>query len=242
MTESPQLIEVSVVAAPFVVWPALRNPSLIRRWYSWNHEGLEDEIRQIFLDGVTSEDADARILHLASGDRFSLHEHEGTTLVRINRAPRGSDPVAADRYDDITQAWATFLQFLKFGIEWHGLADRRTMLLRGSVAEDSSARQLLGLDEIADMKTGDRFRIVASTGDLLSGVVFFDNDHQTVVTVEDLGPGLLAFGEQRACPTRPGSGVQILLGAYGLDDEEWAELEERWAGWWADQLSTDSVT
>ncbi|WP_072691433.1 hypothetical protein [Rhodococcus marinonascens] len=242
MTESPPVIEMSVVATPSVVWPALRDPELIKCWHGWDYEGLDEEIRQIYLDGVAAEDAGAYSLLLTSGDRFSLHEHEGTTLVRITRAPRGRDPAVLDWYDDITEGWTTFLQFLKFGIEWHGLDERRTLFLEGSATVGDTARHLLGLDEITGLKVGERFRTVADTGDQLSGFVFFIGDHQTVVTVDDLGPGLLEFGEQPVTSTRPNGGSQILLGAYGLDDEEWGELEERWTRWWRARPSAEPST
>ncbi|MFC9764462.1 SRPBCC domain-containing protein [Rhodococcus jostii] len=231
MTESQPVIEVSVAAAPSVVWPALRDPELIRRWHGWDYAGLADEIREIYFDDV-KEDAAAFTLALNGADKFSLHEHEGTTLVRITRPPRSGDPAADDWYDDVTEGWTTFLQFLKFGIERHGLDERRTLFLEGPVAEGDSARHLLGLDKLEGMTVGDHFTVVAETGDLLHGVVCFVGEHQTAVSVDDLGPGLLQFGEQPVNAARPNGGAQILLATYDLDDEEWAELEERWREWW----------
>lgn len=90
MTESQPVIEVAVAAAPSVVWQALRDPELIRRWHGWDYAGLADEIREIYFDDVT-EDAAACTLALNGADTFSLHEHEGTTLVRITRPPRSGD-------------------------------------------------------------------------------------------------------------------------------------------------------
>ncbi len=104
MTESQPVIEVSVAATPSVVWPALRDPELIRRWHGWDYAGLADEIREIYFDDVT-EDAAAFTLALNGADKFSLHEHEGTTLVRITRPPRSGDPAADDWYDDVTEGW-----------------------------------------------------------------------------------------------------------------------------------------
>ncbi|MFC9834787.1 SRPBCC domain-containing protein [Rhodococcus sp. NPDC127530] len=241
MTESQPVIEVSVAAAPSVVWSALRDPELIRRWHGWDYAGLADEIREIYFDDVT-EDAAAFTLALNGADRFSLHEHEGTTLVRITRPPRSGDPAADDWYDDVTEGWTTFLQFLKFGIERHALDERRTLFLEGPVADGDSARHLLGLDKLEGMTVGDHFTVVAETGDLLHGVVCFVGEHQTAVSVDDLGPGLLQFGEQPVNAARPNGGAQILLAAYDLDDEEWAELEERWTQWWQARPGAEPAT
>nr|WP_271212729.1 hypothetical protein [Rhodococcus wratislaviensis]GLK39435.1 hypothetical protein GCM10017611_63050 [Rhodococcus wratislaviensis] len=241
MTESQLVIEVAVAAAPSVVWQALRDPELIRRWHGWDYAGLADEIREIYFDDVT-EDAAACTLALNGADTFSLHEHEGTTLVRITRPPRSGDPAADDWYDDVTEGWTTFLQFLKFGIERHGLDERRTLFLEGPVAEGDSARHLLGLDKLEGMTVGDHFTVVAETGDLLHGVVCFVGEHQTAVSVDDLGPGLLQFGEQPVNAARPHGGAQILLAAYDLDDEEWAELDERWREWWQARPGAEPAT
>ncbi|CAG7584374.1 hypothetical protein ACVH9Z_08785 [Rhodococcus opacus] len=241
MTESQPVIEVAVAAAPSVVWQALRDPELIRRWHGWDYAGLADEIREIYFDDVT-EDAAACTLALNGADTFSLHEHEGTTLVRITRPARSGDPAADDWYDDVTEGWTTFLQFLKFGIERHGLDERRTLFLEGPVAEGDSARHLLGLDKLEGMTVGDHFTVVAETGDLLHGVVCFVGEHQTAVSVDDLGPGLLQFGEQPVNAARPHGGAQILLAAYDLDDEEWAELDERWREWWQARPGAEPAT
>ncbi|AWK71359.1 hypothetical protein CBI38_06975 [Rhodococcus oxybenzonivorans] len=231
MTDTQPVIEVSVAAAPSVVWPALRDPELIRRWHGWDYDGLDAEIQEIYFRDVTENPAEYS-LALAGGDLFTLHEHEGTTLVRITRPSRDSSPDAAEWYDDVTEGWTTFLQFLKFGIERHGLAERRTLFLEGPVAQGDSAQHLLGLDKITGSRPGAHFSAVSATGDLLSGVVCFVGEHQTAVSVDDLGPGLLQFGEQPVNSARPHGGAQILLAVYGLDEEEFRELEQRWTEWW----------
>ncbi|WP_213573248.1 hypothetical protein [Rhodococcus sp. USK13] len=241
MTDTQPVIGVSVAAAPSVVWPALRDPELIRRWHGWDYDGLDAEIEEIYFRDVT-EDPATYSLALAGGDRFTLHEHEGTTLVRITRPPRDSSPDAGDWYDDVTEGWTTFLQFLKFGIERHGLAERRTLFLEGPVAQGDSAQHLLGLDKITGARPGDHFSAVSAAGDLLSGVVCFVGEHQTAVSVDDLGPGLLQFGEQPVNSARPHGGAQILLAVYGLDEEEFRELEERWTEWWQARPSAGPAT
>lgn len=227
-------VEVVVAAAPAVVWPALRDPDLIRRWHGWDYDGLAEEIRKIYVDGAVADDA-RHTLALDGGDRFTLSEHEGTTIVRITRAPRGTNPDHDDYYEDITEGWTTFLQFLAFGIERHGLDERRTIYLEGPVAQGDSARSLLGLDALEGMAVGDRFSVTADPGDLLQGVVCFVGAHQSAISIDDLGPGLLSMCELPITAQRPRGGAQILLATYNVSDEEFDELEARWNEWWRER-------
>jgi uncharacterized protein YndB with AHSA1/START domain len=52
----PVIAEVEVAAPADAVWRALREPAEIRRWFGWDYEGLDEEIRQIFVDGAKADD------------------------------------------------------------------------------------------------------------------------------------------------------------------------------------------
>jgi hypothetical protein len=233
-------IEVTVAAPPEEVWPALRDPELIRRWHGWHYDGgaeggggLDDEIKIIYATGVT-EDPDARVLQLGDGDRISLHPAAGGgTVVRVTRAPRGADPEWAAYYDDVTEGWWTFLQQLRFAIERHQLADRRTLMLAGPAAGDGSLAGALGLSGVAGQPPGTGYRVTVATGEELSGSVWARAERQLVLTVDGLGDGLLVLAEQPRTEHRPDGGRMLLLTGYGLDDAGFAELEARWSGWWA---------
>ncbi|RZQ63017.1 SRPBCC family protein [Amycolatopsis suaedae] len=214
MTDTPR-IEVTIAAPPDQVWQALRDPDLIRRWHGWHFDGLDAEIRTIFVDDVTA-DADAHVLTAGGGDRFSLHPTERGTTVRVTRAPRGTDPEWAAYYDDITEGWITFLHQLRFGLERHGLAERTTVFLA-----DLPARPLYAL--VPDLPaTGERYSAELPTGDRVRGTVYARTDHQTFLTVDEFGDGLLAVAE------KPG---MLVLTAYGLDATAAADLERRWTAW-----------
>jgi hypothetical protein len=212
MQPDTAVIEVTVAASAGTVWVALREPELIRRWHGWNVDGLAEEVRTIYLNGVV-EDPDTRTLEITGGDRFTLHEVPGGTTVRIERAPEGSDPDWADDYDDITRGWWTFLQQLRFAVERHALAERRTVVLDGASVEVS-----------VPAPVGAAYR--AAFGEELSGTVGARRPGQLALTVDGWGAGLL--GDTR----QPDGGTQLVLTTYGLDDDAFDALEARWGTWW----------
>lgn len=243
MTELPDgpVIEVTVAAPADAVWAALRDPDLIRRWHGWDLEELAEEIRTIYLNGVT-EDPVARTLDIAGGDRFTLHELSDTsTIVRITQAPRGSDPDWVDYYDDITEGWWTFLQQLRFAVERHGLAERRTIIFHGLLAEPRPVLDAAGLQSLRAVEPGAAYRAVAPSGEELSGTLWARRSSQVALTVDGWGDGLLILADQPVNPHRPEGGAMLLLTTYGLDDAELAALEARWGAWWEKHRAPDPL-
>ena len=228
MTEPNEIvIEVTVAAAPEVVWQALRDPALIRRWHGWNDPSLDEEITLIYADPDT-EDPTARTFAIGSGDRFSVHDTSAGTVVRITRPPKGTNPEWDDFYDDITEGWTTFLEQLRFGVEQHDLRERQTLMLEGSARSDP--RDSLGIDVAATGST--RYQADSATGDQLTGTVRLRARNQVVVTVDDWGPGLLVVGKQPVNSQRPQGGWQVVLTTYGLSEQAHADLAQRWESWW----------
>lgn len=224
-------IEVTVAAPADEVWRALRDPVLISRWHGWHYDELADEVRIIYADDVV-EDPERQVLTLGGGDRFSLHPAPGGgTVVRITRAPRGTNPEWDAYYDDITEGWTTFLQQLRFGLERHGLAERRTLLLQGGLrAPRTPALAELGLAPVAELPVGAHYDATAAPGDALSGEVYARSEHQHTLTVDGLG--LLVVAQQEPSPSRPNGLVMLLFTAYGLDDAVFGDFEKRWTAWW----------
>jgi hypothetical protein len=244
MTEQPDrpVIEVTVAAPADDVWVALRDPDLIRRWHGWDIDELAEEIRTIYLNGVV-EDPVAHTLEITGGDRFTLHPgpDDNTTIVRITQAPRGSDPDWADYYDDITEGWWTFLQQLRFAVERHGLAERRTFLVHGLLAEPRPAVEAAGLRALDAHPVGSPYSAVAPTGEELSGTVWARSPSQLVLTVDGWGDGLLVLADQPVNPHRPVGGTMVLLTTYGLADSDFAALESRWGAWWEKHRASDPL-
>jgi hypothetical protein len=230
MSETPR-IEVTVAAPIETVWSVLRDPDLIARWHGWDCDELAEEIRTIYINGVIA-DPDTYTMELSDGDRFTLHEVPGGILVRITRAPRDPDSDWAEYYDDINEGWWTFLQQLRFTVERHGVAERRTLFLGGRLAEAQPVVDAAGLGDAAVLPVGAPYRATAVTGDPLAGTVWARAANQLVLTVEGWGDGLLVLAEQPVTPHRPDGGAMALLTTYGQDDAGYAALASRWTAWW----------
>lgn len=230
MSDAPR-VEVTVAAPVETVWSALREPDLIRRWHGWEIEGLAEEVRTIYLNGVTA-DPDARTIELTEGDRFSLHEVPGGVLIRVTRSPLDPDSDWAEYYDDITEGWWTFLQQLRFAVERHGLAERRTLFLDGQLIGRQPAVDAAGVGAAAGLPVGVAYRVQAAAGDALAGTVWARGAHQVALTVDGWGDGLLVLGEQPVNPHRPDGGAMAVLTTYGLTDDAFDELTARWTAWW----------
>jgi uncharacterized protein YndB with AHSA1/START domain len=233
-TDSPPQIEVTIKAPPELVWRALRDPELIRRWHGWHIKdgGLDEEVRIIYQDGVT-EDPDALEFELSDHDRFSLHPTAEGTIVRVTRGPRSDAGEWAAYYEDINEGWQTFLEQLRFAVERHELAERRTVMLDGTLRSRAPLVDALGLSEVAKLPPGAPYRAAIATGEQLSGRVWERRTNQLLLTVDAAGDGLLVLVEMPRAAHRPDGGVLVVLTAYGLDDAAFETLRARWSQWWA---------
>jgi uncharacterized protein YndB with AHSA1/START domain len=119
----PVIVEVVIAAPVETVWRALRDPAEIRRWFGWDHEGLDEEIRFIFAEHSTADD-EAHVLDGGDGGRIALEPQGDRTVVRVTRAaPAGGWEGV---YDEINEGWLTFIQQLRFYLERHPGQERRT--------------------------------------------------------------------------------------------------------------------
>jgi uncharacterized protein YndB with AHSA1/START domain len=216
--EEPFRIELTIAAPVDEVWRWMRDPDLIRRWHGWEIEdgGLEAEIDHIYRQSFTGDEA-AHTLS-GKGDTFSLHDAgAGRTLVRLVRGAPSDNPEMAAYYDDVNEGWTTFLHQLRFAMERHPGADRRTVFVSGPKTDPLAA---LGLTEVATRAPGSRYT-AEPAGEPAAGEVWFRSANQCGITVDGWGDGLLVAG--------PGMAV---LTTYGLDDTAIKELRTRWEQWW----------
>jgi uncharacterized protein YndB with AHSA1/START domain len=116
----PVILEVVVAAPADVVWRALREPGEIRRWFGWDYDGLDEEIRFIFAEESTADD-EARVLDGGPGGTIALEAQGDRTVVRVSRA------ATEGAYDEVNEGWITFVQQLRFYLERHRGRDRRTV-------------------------------------------------------------------------------------------------------------------
>ena len=231
MTSEPVVIEITLPAPVETVWGAFRDPAVIRRWFGWDYDGLEDEIRMIFVDGTVASEAD-RTLHIG-GHLFTLDGQGPQTVVRVTRAAPvdPSDGMDWDAYyDDVDEGWISFLQQLRFVLARHPDATRRTVYRNGEAlaTEPRAATDLLGLDPVG---SSGPYSATTTVGDVLTGEVWFRTERQLGLTVDGWGDGLLLI-TQSPSVNPPYGAAAMFLCTYGLDEDAVAELEERWGRWW----------
>jgi hypothetical protein len=225
MTEQTPRIEVTIAAPVDAVWRALREPQQIRHWHGWDDPGLDAEIQLIYLDEdkIRVSEAD-RTLEVQGGDLFELTDLGGRTRVRLTRAPRGGNPEWAAYYDDITEGWTTFLHQLRFALERHPGDARRTLFFMGKPRQRGMLLTALApADAPTPMTTEEWFR----------------SDHQVGHTVKEWGDGLLVVGTAPPSPTKPEGGAMAVLSTYGLTEDALAQLQSRWAAWWAERYESE---
>jgi hypothetical protein len=138
----PVIVEVVIAAPVETVWRALRDPAEIRNWFGWDYEGLEEEIRFIFLEAAKADD-DARVLDGGSEGVIALEDRGGETVVRVTRAaPAGSWEGV---YDEVNEGWLTFFQQLRFYLERHPGRERRTVQIETGGEEWFRTEKQLGV-------------------------------------------------------------------------------------------------
>ena len=229
--EARPQVEVTISAPVDEVWDALRSKDKIRHWMGWEYDGLDGEIDLIFFT-ETVEDADTRTLTLHGGDEIRLEADDDGTRVTLTRAARGDNPDWDAYYEDITEGWVTFLQQLRFAVERHPGAVRRTLSFVGG--NDNSVDLLDALD-LGDIPAGTPFR-KDLLGQDVGGELWFRSELQLGISVDAWGDGLLVVSSAEPSPRKPNGAAMAILSTYGLDDSQLAELEARWRPWWTEQF------
>src|SRR5688572_7899414 len=104
-------VEVVVAASRDAVWRALTEPAEIRRWFGWDYDGLDEEIRFIFVDHADPVPPD-RIRFdddgTAPSTTIELDAEGERTQVRLV----ASGDERGDEFDEIEEGWRTFLEQL----------------------------------------------------------------------------------------------------------------------------------
>lgn len=216
------------------VWLAFRDPELVRRWYGWEFDGLDEEIKAQFTEGAVI-DRENRTIHIG-GHLFTFTPREGTTHLQVSRLP----PVTPDedidwdlQYDDIEEDWVRFLQQLRFAIARHPLQRRRTLFRAGAARSGmpTPLGDLLGLAGAVRTPAGEPYVAEVGTGDRLEGEVWYRTTLQFGATVDGWGDGLLIVTHPPSA-AEPFGLATLTLTTYGLDAETFADLERRWGRWW----------
>lgn len=237
-TRKQVLVDITIAAPIEAVWSALRDPGQIQNWFGWDAPSLADEIKYIFVDRATGEEANRALqFHEWEGEgiseRVELTSVAGGTRVRLVRS--GGAPIDwTGVYEDISQGWINFFQQLRLALEKHAGESRRTIYLSGpSRAGIGEPSQELGLGPTTNLAPGARYSAQLSVGDKASGEVWYRTHFQTALTVEQWGNGLLVVTDMGVSPSRPNGGGSVLLTTYGLSDADFDALRQKWTDWWS---------
>ncbi|WP_117210956.1 SRPBCC family protein [Allorhizocola rhizosphaerae] len=202
----PFRVETTIDAPREVVWRALTTPSVIREWFGWDDEGLEGEIRYIFVDHAKHLPPDR--ITLALGQELQL-EADGPHRTVVRAVLPGSLDEAdwEDIFDAIEEGWRTFFEQLRFMVA-HSGSGRHTLRLGGK-AKPSVATDLARSIGGHEVWHRSRYQLMFATPDgRLVGLMAespLDDDAE--------GP------------------ISLQVTAYGPDgdDNGHAELRDRWA-------------
>ena len=232
--EDHVLVEVTVPAPADAVWAALRDPAKIKDWFGWDADGLKDEIDFIFITHAEADDVNRIVTFVGVNDRYEVEARGEASLVRVVRsAPAGS---WTDVFDGMIEGWISFTWQLAFAFARHPGQPRRTIFFSGPPREDRLARSLLGMDAIP--APGEPWSMPLGPHAAGSGHVWFVARHQTGVTVDAWGDGLLVVVDQPPSEKNPRGTTMLTLTTYGLDDAAFADLQGRWQGWWDQRFET----
>jgi uncharacterized protein YndB with AHSA1/START domain len=129
----PYRVEITVNADRDTVWRAMTDIEQIRQWFGWDYDGIDGEIRYIFVDQMKHEPP-ARMTDQDGSWYIELVAEGPRTIVRVVQ-PGDLDGTDWDEiYDEIEEGWRTFLEQLRFLLDTRTAGRRRTVFLTGTSA------------------------------------------------------------------------------------------------------------
>ena len=124
----PYEVEVTVGVGRDRAWEAVTQPPLLRQWFGWDYDGLDAEIRHIFVDEATLLAPEQ--MGWADGSYVAVTGDDDRATIRVAReGPPAGDP---DRYDAIEEGWRSFLILLRHFLDEQPAGARRTLYLTGT--------------------------------------------------------------------------------------------------------------
>jgi hypothetical protein len=185
---TPQL-SLKIKASINSVWDAIRNKEKLLQWHGWDGATLKDEIENIYFTDVKEEIKDDRhILVVNGGDTFIVEPAEDATRLTLLRTGLSGDPAWDEHYDNITEGWVSFIEQLRFMLEYPFSAPRKTTFNTLTLNRDKVIADLGVIEE----KEGAKFSGVFQDEEI-AGAVWFSTSNQLGLVIDTWGPGLLIF-------------------------------------------------
>jgi uncharacterized protein YndB with AHSA1/START domain len=239
--ELREVVSVDIPVPLSAVWAALRDPALVRRWYEWDHDGLDAHARAFVDTAVETQDVvgDATIHTLSwpQHDRLTLrsaaHEPRRTHLTVTRRSHQGMATFDGVR-DASDESWTAYVHQLQFALTVHPDQERRTLSMIGLPAGDRRDRLLdrAGLVGVRGVPVGGHVHARRPDGTLLGGTLVYETPLQLGLRLHGISEMFLVLLETPAAHTPPHGTVDAILSTYGLDDQTFEEVRERWSRWW----------
>ena len=241
--ERREVVSVDVHSPVATVWEHLRDPWLVRRWFGWDHDGLDAEIREIFVtdvheqhdhtDGLTT-----RSLAWRNHDRLTVTAHDDrptVTHVTVTRPSHDGLSTFDGVFDAMDEGWTQFVQQLAFALEVHPGEDRVTLVAHDLDAGGRSDPLLFraGLHGVRGLPVGGHVDATRPDGSRVGGTVRYKSEHQVGIHLHGIAQSLLVIVVRPAVERPPHGAVDATLSTYGLDADVMDEARRRWAGWWA---------
>nr|MDT0662517.1 SRPBCC domain-containing protein [Micromonospora sp. DSM 115978] len=217
--QKPFRVEVVIDAPRDRVWAALTEPAEIRRWHGWDYKGLDDEIREIYVDNARHRGCEKIELTGGDGHAIELESRGDQTLVRAVLA--GDQATADDRYDVIEEGWRAFLQQLRYYLAEHRGSERRTIHLAGTAVPPGISAAL--------------------TADL-PGRAWHAGRYQRGVATHRYGGALALLAAEVPLNSALAGPVSVTVGTYRLDDAGFAAAERELTRWWWALVPDGEVT
>jgi hypothetical protein len=138
-------------------------------------------------------------------------------------------------YDPIDEGWIQFAQQLRFALRAHRGQERRTLSVFGLDAGDRRDRLLdrAGLHGVRGIPVGGHVQARRPDGTLLGGTLVYKEEHQFGLQLHGITESFLVILETPVASHPPHGTVGAVLSTYGIDESTFAEVEERWSGWWS---------
>ena len=241
-----EIVSVEIAADADTVWAHVREPVLIRRWFGWHDDDLDDEIRRVFVtdarvmesDELASRGGPVRSLLWKGGDVLtvwpSMTPQGARSVLTMTRHAYESFDVFAGLYDDVDERWIASAQQLRFALEVHPGDERRTLRAAGLDAGPPGRRLLdrVGLHGIRGVPIGCHFETRRPDGTLLGGTIWHRTEYQVGIRLHGANEPLLII-DHNPTPLRTSNGrVTAVLSTFGTDDETFAAIAQHWARWW----------
>lgn len=217
MTDEPKpkpfRVETTVDGDRDAVWRMMTEPQLVREWFGWDYEGLEGEIRYIFVEHV-DKSPPARMT-FEDGSYIELEDRGPRTVVRAVLPGPLDDADWDDVYDGMEEGWRAFFEQLRFLLDSRPDGRRRTIYLSG----------------------------VATGADVLAVGGAGETRHESRylrMTVDSRGH-LITAATQAPLDTADPSPVTVTVSTYGLDDAAFQRLRSEWAARWTSVVTDAEV-